>query len=177
VPGPGDLFETANDLLMASAEALDTVPELLGTHLLGAPERQLISPGNPVHDCCEQLVVWVNPLGTGARTPQTLEPEMHITRPTFRVHATRCVPSGKIVGKKYVPPSAESLTESAEQLLADGWALWNHINNLMRADLLFSQCGDLVNWSSQALSPLGGCAGWEMQFTIGLDGYNEDLAT
>lgn len=178
--GPGDLFAAADELLLASAEALDTIPDLLGTAFDGAPERQLISPGAPVHDCCEQLAVWVQPVGAGARSPATLAPDMQITRPTLRVHATRCVPTGRIVQKQYVPPSAASITAAAEQVHADGWALWNHIFNLINAEpdaLLFSKCLDLVQWGMQAITPSGGCAGWEMQFTIGLDGYHEDLST
>jgi hypothetical protein len=175
--GPGDLYDTAHDLLLASAEALDTIPDLLGTAFDGAPERQFISPGNVVHDCCEQLAVWVNPIGTGARSPGTFAPDMQIIRPTFRVHSTRCVPTGTIVAKRYVPPDAALISLAAEQVDADGWALWNHIFNLINADLLFQKCLDLVNWSMAALTPSGGCAGWEMQFTVGLDGYSEDLTT
>ena len=178
--GPGDLFDTAAELLAAAAEALDTIPDLLGTAYEGAPDRQLVSPGNVVHDCCEQLAVWVNPVGEGARSPGTLAPDMQIIRPTLRVHATRCVPTGRIVNKTYVPPPADAVTAAASQVHADGWALWNHMFNLLNAEpepLLFSKCQDLVRWSMAALTPSGGCAGWEMQFTIGLDGYREDLET
>lgn len=178
--GPGDLFATAEELLLAAAEALDTIPDFLGTSFDGAPERQVIYYGNVVHDCCSQLAVWVQPVSEGARSPSTLAPDMQIVRPTFHVHATRCVPTGRIVNRQYVAPTAAAITASAEQVLADGWALWNHLLNLINAEpdaLLFSKCGDLVNWSMLALSPLGGCAGWDMQFTVGLDGYNEDLTT
>jgi hypothetical protein len=175
--GPGDLFETAAELLLASAEALDTIPDFLGTSFAGAPERQFVAPGLPVHDCCEQLVVWVNPLGEGARSPGTLAADFRINRPTFRVHATRCVPTGTIVGKRYVPPEPEAISAASEQVLADGWALWNHLFNLINADLLFTKCNDLVQWGATQLTPSGGCAGWELQFAVGLDGYNEDLTT
>jgi hypothetical protein len=178
--GPGDLFAAAEELLVAAAEALDTIPDLLGTSFAGAPDRQYISPGNVVHDCCEQLAVWVNPVGEGARSPGTLAPGFQITRPTLRVHATRCVPTGTIVGKRYVPPTTTALSAAAEQIHADGWAMWNHFFNLLNAQpeaLLFSKCADLVNWGMTALTPSGGCAGWELFFTIGLDGYREELTT
>lgn len=175
--GPGDLFDTATDLLLASAEALDTVPDLLGTGFLGAPDRQFIAPGLPVHDCCSQLAVWVNPVQPGARTPGTLAPDMQIIRPTFRVHATRCVPTGRLVSKQYVPPDPAALSAAAEQIHADGWALWNHIFNLVNADLLFQKCGDMVQWGMTSITPGGGCGGWELFFAVGVDGYNEDLST
>jgi hypothetical protein len=177
VAGPGDLFETANDLLLAAAEALDTVPDLLGTGFLGAPTRQFVAPGNPVHDCCEQLAVWVNPVGAGARSPGTLAPDFMLARPTFRVEATRCIPQGKIVAKQYVPPLASALTASAEQHLADGWALWNHIFNLVNADLLFQKCLDMVQWNMTVITPSGGCVGWALTFVVGVDGYREVLTT
>ncbi len=182
MPGPGDLFATAEELLVASAEALDTIPDILGTSFAGAPERQLIAPGIPVHDCCEQLVVWISQIGVGARTPTTLAPDMQINRPTFRVHITRCVPTGRIdkTTKRYIPPEADAITAASEQVEADGWALWNHIFNLINATpepLLFTKCNDLVQWSALSLNPSGGCAGWEMQFTLGVDGYREVLMT
>ncbi len=177
--GPGDLFAAAEELLVASAEALDTIPDFLGSSFAGAPERQLIAPGIPVHDCCEQLVVWVSQIGEGARSPGTLAPTMQITRPTLRVHSTRCVPTGRIEKgtNRYIPPEASVVTAAAEQVEADGWALWNHCFNLINDDLLFTKCLDLVQWSMLSLNPSGGCAGWEMQFTIGLDGYRETLGT
>lgn len=175
--GPGDLFAAAHELLLASAEALDTVPDLLGTAFDGAPERQYVSPGNVTHDCCEQLAVWVNPIGEGARSPGVDAPIAQVIRPTLRIHATRCVPTGTIVAKRYVPPDASAISAASEQILADGWALWNHIFNLINADLLFQRCLDLVQWRMLALQPMGGCAGWEMQFTVGLEGYREDLST
>lgn len=175
--GPGDLYDAAHDLLLAAAEALDSIPDLLGTGFDGAPDRQFVSPGLPVHDCCSQLAVWVNPVGAGARSPTVLAPDFMLARPTFRVHATRCLPTGRIVSKRYVPPPAADLDAAGEQHLADGWALWNHTFNLVNADLLFQKCLDMVAWSMTSITPGGGCGGWELQFTVGLDGYREDLST
>jgi len=177
VAGPGDLFETANDLLLAAAEALDTVPDFLGTGFLGAPDRQFIAPGNPVHDCCEQLAVWVNPVGAGSRSPGTLAPVMQITRPTLRVHATRCVPTGRLVGKQYVPPTPEVLSASAEQHLADGWALWNHIFNLIRAEQLFIKCSKIIWDGLRSITPQGGCGGYTLTLRVEKDGYDEVIST
>ena len=122
----------------------------------------------------------VSQIGEGARSPGTLAPDFQITRPVFRVHSTRCVPTGKIVGKQYVPPDAAAITAASAQIEADGWALWNHIFNLLNAEpepLIFSKCADLVQWSMLTLNPSGGCAGWEMQFTVGVAGYREDMVT
>jgi hypothetical protein len=181
VADAGALFDTAAELLEVAAGALDSVPEQLGTDLDGAPDRQLIAYGVPVHDCCEQLVVWVNPVGEGARSPSVLSPVFQIIRPTLRIHATRCVPTGHISKgtKQYVPPDADAVTEASRQILADGWALWNRVFNAINTDppLLFSKCSDLVSWGMQSITPGGGCGGWEMQFTVALDGYPEDLAT
>src|SRR5262249_45264703 len=107
---------------------------------------------------------------------------MQIIRPTFRIHATRCVPTGHLdkVRKIYIPPDADRVTEASRQILADGWALWNRLFNMINADpepLIFSHCMDLVNWGMQSITPGGGCGGWEMQFTVAVDGYGEDLST
>ena len=54
--GPLDYMAYAEDLLHVSALALDEIP-LADPTLAGAPERRFVSPGEPVWDCCEQLIV------------------------------------------------------------------------------------------------------------------------
>lgn len=178
--GPGDLHELCLELLDAGAESLDTVPDYLGTAFKGAPTRQFVSPGLPVLDCCELLAVWVDPINEGARSPTTLAPDLHINRPVLNLIATRCIPVGKMVNRKYEPPSAASLTAAAEQINADGWALWTHIFNLLNAEpdaLIFQKCHDLLWGSAPAQTPSGGCAGWRFSWQVGLDGYEEVLGT
>ena len=177
MPDPGDLFAQAEELLQAAAEALDTIPDYLGSGFLGAPERQFISPGLPVADCCEMLTVWVDPLGEGARTRQTLAATVRINRPTLNLLALRCIPTGKVQGKTYIPPSTAELNAASEQHLADGWALWNHLFNMVIEGFLFEACHDLAWNPGLSQTPSGGCGGWRLGFSVGLDGYPEDLTT
>jgi hypothetical protein len=175
--GPGDLHDLCLELLDAGAEALDTLPDLLDTTYAGAPLRQFVSPGLPVLDCCELLATWADPISEGARTRQTLAADMHISRPTVNLIVTRCVPTGRVEGKEYVPPDPDDLTAAAAQVNADGWAVWTHLFNLLQEDLLFAKCHDLLWNTAPAMTPSGGCAGWRFSFTVGLDGYEETLAT
>jgi hypothetical protein len=176
--GPGDLETLADDLLQASIDALDTVPVAI-PGLLGAPERSFISPHLPALDCCDQLTVHVPaiveadtvPGGLGKGTRHRMSRMNHVA---LTVTITRCVPI--IDGAGNLPALAE-LTAASEQLLADGWALWNHVWNLVRAKQLFSYCGE-VHWDGlRPLGPEGGCAGWTLAFTVSLDGYEETLGT
>lgn len=177
---PCELHRYAEELLVAAAESLDTIPDLCGTGYDGAPERQLISPGVPVADCCPMLAVWIANIGEGARTPAVLAADVRINRPQFHVLILRCIPSGTMQNGKYVPPTAEALTAASAQHHADVWALWNHLLNLVNAfpdSLLFSKCQDLLWAPALAQTPAGGCAGWQLTLLPGIDGYNEDLGT
>ena len=178
MPGPGDLHVYVEELLAAGAEALDTIPDIEGTSLLGAPDRQFVSPGLPVADCCEMLTTWVDPLGEGSRSRQTLTANFRINRPRINLMILRCVPSGRVANKTYIPPSADALTASAEQIHADGWAIWNHLFNLIAAELLFDgRCVDLLWDPALSQTPSGGCGGWRFGLFVGIPGYPEDLGT
>jgi len=177
VADPGDLFDLAEELLNAGSEALDTIPDLLGTAYDGAPDRQLVSPGLPTIDCCEMLTTWVDPIGVGARSPSTDLPSTLVYQPTVNLMAIRCVPTGRIVGKQYVPPAASSITSATRQILADAWAIENHLFNMMNQDLLFTTCKPLGWNAASAQTPMGGCGGWRFSFAVALDGYSEDLTT
>lgn len=178
--GPGDLHAVAQELLDAASEALDAIPDLLDDTYAGAPERQFVSPGLPVIDCCELLATWVDPIAVAARSPQVLAADLQVTRPTFNLIVTRCIPMGRMEGSEYIPPTAAQLTAAAAQTDADAWAIWNHIWNLLQAEpdaLIFSKCFDLIWNAASAQVPSGGCAGWRFSFTAGLDGYSEDIGT
>jgi hypothetical protein len=87
----------------------------------------------------------------------------------------RCVP-GPVQSKLgFEPPSAVELEAAAEQINADGWALWNHLLNRIRAGLLFDLCREVFFEGGRELTPQGGCAGWVFGFRVALDGYEEDL--
>jgi hypothetical protein len=167
-----DLHALAEELLQACVDALDTLPAL---NLLGAPERSFVSFTEPAADCCDpgQLTVHVPTVGEGATEPGGLQAgrrfiRSRINHPVLVVTLFRCVPVSRDM-----PPDADSLEAAAVQLNADGWALWNHTYNAMRAGELFSTCIEVFNDGLRALPASGACAGWILPFRVTLDGYEE----
>jgi len=177
MPSPEDLHAIAQDLLDACVGALDTIPTF-DPDLDGTPDRTLISPGLPAFDCCDQLAVHASVVTDAPLSPGGLSAGIKhrtggkINHVALVVHATRCVPVPDASGN---PPTAAALTAVAAQVNADGWALWNHVYNLIRDGQLFALC-DEVFWDGlRAINPSGGCGGWTLNLRAQLDGYEEVL--
>lgn len=165
--GPGDLHALAQELLDASVEALDTIPTF-EPGLAGAPARSYVSAGLPALDCCDQLTVHiqaVNESPPGQSDSHKNSARKNIV--TFVVTSTRCHDI------KDIPPPVDVLTAISEQSDADGWALWNHLWNLMRADELFTLCGPVFWDGLRALNSSGGCGGWTLTLRAEVEGYEE----
>ena len=170
--GPLDLFPVAQSVLSASVDAIASV-QIADPTLLGVPARSYVSPGVPAFDDCEQLTVHVNailessgpravPLGRTAMTGR-------LNLVQFIIHITRCLPMGE-AGE---PPSATDLQAVARQIDADGWALWNHIYNLVRSKQLFAFCKEVFFDGERAIIPEGGYGGWRFELRAQIDGYGE----
>jgi hypothetical protein len=86
--------------------------------------------------------------------------------------ATRCIP---VVSDSGAIPSVTDMEAAAEQINADGWALWNHIYNMIRADLLFTLCGEVFWDGLRSINPQGGCGGHTLSLRVELQGYEETL--
>lgn len=174
--GPGDLHALAEELLAACVESLNTIPTF-EPGLVGAPARSFISPGIPVWDCCEQLTVHVDGVAENATSPLGLATGRRqvygrINLVTLIATLTRCVP---VVGGTQMDalPRIEDMEAAAEQIHADGWAIWNHIFNMIRAKELFALC-DEIYWNGlRAVAPSGGCGGWTFSVSVQLDGYED----
>jgi hypothetical protein len=176
--GPEDLHALAEELLAACVESLDTIP-LFASDLAGAPARAFLSPGIPVWDCCEQLTVHVDGVGENATSPAGLATgrrHVHgrINLPGLITTVTRCVP---VVGGTQMDalPSIESMNAAARQINADGWALWNHIYNMLQQEVLLARCHEVYWEGLRAVAPSGGCGGWVLTLRVQLDGYEEVL--
>ena len=173
--GPEDLQALAEELLAASVDALDTIPTF-APGLAGAPERSYVSPGLPSFDftnvedfCegCEQLTVHVASVNEMPIRDDTHKQGSRKNIVTFVVTATRCIPT---IQNGLFPTAAE-IQAAAEQTNADGWALWNHIWNLIRSGDLFSLCGP-VSWDGlRAINPSGGCGGYTLTLRAEVEGY------
>lgn len=178
--GPDDLHQIALDLLDACIGSLDEIPTLLpGEGLSGAPERAFISPGEPVWDCCEMLVVH-SPLITRELTspisPSPVSGTQHRTGAWMNIVGLtvtigRCLPEGELKGTQYVPPTTDEMQAAARQINADGWALYNGISNRLYQGLLSEKCSGWKWGGVNSATPMGGCGGWTINFQAQLDGY------
>lgn len=172
--GPGDLHALALEYLAVCADALDTIPDY-EPHLLGAPQRQLVNPGLPAWDCCDQLAVYAQPINEAATTPGGLTAGKRVSlgrinHVLLSASITRCIPTD------VEPPTAE-LTASAEQTNADAWALWNHIFNLIMAEQFLTLCQEVFFEGITPAVPSGGCGGWVATVRVALDGYQETISS
>lgn len=168
--GPTDLHDLATEFLDACIEALDTIPTYDAT-LSGAPSRTFVAGGPVALDCCEQLAVHVGALSEGDSAPEIPRASVaRINRVDLVVTASRCIP---VPGANGAPPSPAEQEESGRQMNADKWALWNHIYNLIRHELLFSRCCDVIWGTLVPLQPNGGCGGCRLTITVCFDGYEE----
>ena len=165
---PTDLFSLAEDYLEACVDALDTIPTFAPA-LGGAPERSYVAPGLPALDCCPQLTVDVRAVQEDPRSPsgpgsgQRARYGARKNNVFLVATIVRCYP-------REVPPDQTEMQEAAEQVDADGWALWNYIWNLIRSGELFTLCDDSSPELRQ-LTPSGGCAGWTLSMRVELEGY------
>ncbi len=177
---PGDLHAFAVSFLDACVEALDTIPTFTATNSLeGAPARRFVSPGIPVWDCCEQLAVHVPIMIEADTTPGGLMGGKrtnlgYINHVTFLATVTRCVPTMDNDGN---PPLPAALAASAEQIDADGWALWNHLHNLKASAQLLTLCDEMFFDGILAVAPSGGCGGWTVTIRAAIGGYEELLGS
>lgn len=174
--GPEDLHALAVELLDASIESLDTIPTFAPA-LGGAPERSFVSPGIPVWDCCEQLTVHVTNVLDADTSPGGLASgrrNVHgkLNHVGFNITVTRCVPTFGATPMDELP-LIEDMQAAAEQINADGWALWNHLYNMWREGSLFDTCQEVFFDGITAVAPSGGCGGWLMAIRVQLDGYEE----
>lgn len=168
--GPADLFAQCTDVLNASIDALDTIPNL-SPALLGAPERAFICSGSPAFDCCDQLAVNAAPImeaptvplemGAGTRHQQGFRKNYV----GFVITITRCTNYADVI-----PTTAEQLAV-AEQTYADAWALWNYLWNEERSGALFTICGGVFNDRLAPITPSGNCTGWVFSFRAEIQGY------
>lgn len=177
MPGPLDLADLAETFLQLCVDALNTLP---AQGLQGAQDRRYVSPGLPVWDCPDMLVVHVQPVVEADTTPGGLDAGRRSARFARINHvgliatSLRCIPTGSEnnVGT-WVPPDPVELGAAARQLNADAWALWNHLFNAVHAEGLLTLC-DEVFWDAiTPVIPSGGAAGWLVTARASLGGYTE----
>ncbi len=167
-----DLYDAAEQLLAACLEGIALGP--------GGPiSRSYVSPGQPPFDC-EQCTVWVGgpSLSMTAPLQPPIQPMVRVGagRQVNQVQMTctviRCVPVIGNVGPKFPGPSKIDLASQA--IYGDCWAIWNHVATLKRNGTLFPPAKTRFMGFDPAVAVLtsGGFGGWNLQFSVELDGYN-----
>jgi hypothetical protein len=157
---------------------LDKCELALATTVGGVPPFVSLNPGLPAIDWqCDQLYVFesapvVEALGGTGSVRFAWK-----TFVTLNATVVRCVPTGRVVNEKYVPPSAADSTAAAQKVMEDMWALWNGVTSEILAGDLFDgfPCDDVRFVSMEPLDPQGGFAGWTLSLQVQLPGYTVEL--
>jgi len=166
-----DLHALAEEFLAACEESLDTIPTF-APGLAGAPERSFVAPGQPQYDCCPDGQLTVHIPAVNSDPVQPLKNHTRANLVTLTATILRCVPSTDEDGNY---PDAVESQAAADQVNADGWALWNHIFNLISAGDLFTLC-EKIQWQGlRSITPSGGCGGYTLTLNVQTDGYNETI--
>lgn len=172
--GPSDLYDVCSQLLAAANEALG----LDGAG--GTIDRAYVSPGPPAWDCCPQLTVHAGGPSQGDTAP--LQPPLQpghragdgrvVSLVSVTLTVLRCIPVIEGEGQSLLLPSADDLEDAARDTMGDAWAIWNHVEFLKKTGALFPpKEREMFFDPAVVLASAGGCAGYQMQFRIQLNGF------
>lgn len=167
------LFESAGALLLVAEDALAETPA-------GVPERSYVAPAEPAFDCCPFLTVHVPALteaptgtGPGGVSPGHRTMRGSIILVTYNVLAIRCAPEASGSGL----PATASIEAVAEQVQADGWALWNRLRSAVASEEIFGTCSEVYFDGGASVPEQGGCIGWRFIIRASLPGYTSEASS
>lgn len=170
MPGPTDLYDVAEELLDAAADALDT---LSAAGLKGAPSRQFVSPATPVFELCDQLTVtWAltQPDPSQPGQPSGQQKVGRVNLVTFLIAVSRCAQQPQ--GKNALPTTI--LSQQSQQVYADAWVVWSAIYWKSRDNTLFGadRCAVRNLQGGLPVDPQPGVIGSLTTFQTELDGFD-----
>jgi len=152
----GSLFDLASLLLDVAETSLNQTPAL-------APDLSYVSPGAPPIQCCPVLTVHVQSLSEGSTSPLAPAPAtgrrtsfQRINLAGLVVTVMRCGPQIQKDGSVL----AADAQDVAEQVAADGWALWNGLRFAIEEGAFLDKCSVIHVDQGQAVAEQGGCVGW-----------------
>jgi hypothetical protein len=167
---PRDYLADLADSILAAAAAALTEP-MTG---VPAPGKVFVSFSDPLADldgCCGdeemgggQLTVHIG--GPAAGDPllfpaQQAAPCSTLTHARFTVTLMRCYPAVDD-RQSDAAPTAADFGAYSRQALIDLWCLTCGLRDAVRDGALASDCKEVRIVQSRQLSPLGGCAGWQI---------------
>lgn len=166
----GSLFDAAARLLLTSEDALATTTG-------GTPDRTFVAPSDPPFDCCPFLAVVVNGLaedttavGPGGVAAGHRATTGSIILASYTVLAVRCAPPWD----GQTPPTPAQIEASAEQVLQDGWALWNELRRAIRCGEIWGVCEEVYLDAGISIPEQGGCVGWRFNVRARIQGIPSD---
>lgn len=178
--GPLDFDFVAAELLDVAVESLNTLPDYgLGLStpivLLGAPDRQYVSPGQPVLDC-PQVTVHGSRLGEDNELGTTKAAAAQwVNMAEFTVQVVRCITVIEGTRSKPKTPAAETLMIDGRQGNADAWVVWMGLHTARKLGRITDLCQRMVVERGTPLTPSGALNGWQFVVQTQIDGYTVDL--
>lgn len=150
--------------------ALSNLLTVAASTLASPPDRQVITPGEPAHDC-EQLAVWATPLRT-AGLPQPNEFPAPKGQPHQRIVTLNVLYLGAVC---YGPNlSAERVNDIGEEMAVAGWSLFCGLLDAIPGDVLlpkatFGAAAFARNLTAAEIQRQeGDRAGWRLSLEVGL---------
>ena len=154
---------------LTAQEVLDCVCEALAEQSsCGCPCRACVVVGQPVWDaCCDggQLTAFVNRIFVHDAFPATEGGSINCMAPLagdFTLQLIRCVPT---VTDDGVAPTCEALSDSARLIYEDMYIALRAVICCLAA---YKKKRSFAVRDTRTVGPQGGCAGFEIQFTVQL---------
>lgn len=160
--------ETPELLWLIAEEVLDCVcSSLTAQSSCGCPCRTFVTVGQPVWDeCCDgQLALVLNRLYVQSTFPGTDNQAITCSAPLvgeFTLQLIRCVPTMTEQGDA---PTAQALSDSAANIYADMYIAYRSVICCLAA---YKKARLFTMGDARPVGPQGGCAGFEIKFSIQL---------
>lgn len=154
-----------------AAEILVVATEALERTAGGAPRRSYVTVGSPTWDgCCDGVIaVDVPQVFQTSQFPEALTTPARCATGwavEYSVTHLRCAPVLKSTGLSPKVPSGDELTEAAEKLYEDVWAIQGAL--ACYAGVLRDEGIDTMLGPWTPLGPEGGCHGGSQSLTVEL---------
>lgn len=158
------------DLLHLTAqEVLDCVCDaLMEQSDCGCPCRKFVTIGQPVWDsCCDggQLAAFIDRLYVNGAFPATENGVITCTAPLsaeVTIQLIRCVPT---VAEDGTAPNAQELSDSSRSIYSDMYIAYRAVICCLAQ---YKKYRRFTMGDSRSVGPQGGCAGFEIRFTVDL---------